>query len=282
MGAQYSATRQSEASSSTAERGEYEPPGSASSRLRLRRARDGTTPPTSPDRGTIRERLRPCRVGSFATRTLPPLVVLRLRRDAEPDHAVGAGEPSLGYMRIQGELLKLGQRLRHHDRDPGAQRGARPRPAPRRSAPAGLSSCAPKRRACSAAVCAPRRRRRPRGRHVRRRAGSPPQVGPDRQVEVGDHFSSADAVEPRPASHPRGNRSAPHANDASDPRGRLRGSSAPRRRRSPIDHQPELPARTSFFYRTRQRRDIASSATLCAAQRTDLLVGLIHECERAA
>jgi putative transposase len=88
-----------------------------------------------------RRRRRPRRLGrpplAAATRSL----ITRFARE----------NPRWGYMRIQGELLKLGISV-SATTVATVLRASGLGPAPRGSAPAGLSSCAPKRRAWSAAV----------------------------------------------------------------------------------------------------------------------------------
>jgi hypothetical protein len=64
-----------------------------------------------------------------------------------------------------------------------------------------------------------------------------PQVGPDRQVEAGDHLSPADAVEMRPTVA---------ANRASNPPGSLRGIFSPATSRNRSTTGPNTPE-SSFF-----------------------------------
>jgi hypothetical protein len=210
--------------------------------------------------------------------------------------------PRWGYVRIQGELLKLGISV-SATTIATVLRSSGLGPAPRRIGPSWsqfLRSQAHSMVGGSPSSAAGDDL----GDDASEPSGSPPQVGPDRQVEAGDDFSPADVVEPRSASHPVWSRSSPprprglhatrgpsrlppshrsHARDgpqrtgppsshiqvlrrdvtaipsrpafaanhASDPFGRPRGSSAPRRRRNRIDHQPEPHARTEFLYPTR-------------------------------
>jgi hypothetical protein len=219
-------------------------------------------------------------------------------RDARPDQAAGAGEPSLGLRAYPGRTAEArDQRLGHHDRDRVSKLGARAGAATDRPHP-GRSSCAPKRTACSAAVRAPWRTttsgtmrptraghprlgrtarwkpatasprrmpsshlqllipcgadRRPRGRTVsprpegrcgcRLRIGRMPRDGPQR---AGPRSSHSQVL--RRDIKPIPSRLTFAANRASNPPGRLRGDSAPRRPRNSSATGPSCTPEPSFF-----------------------------------
>jgi Homeodomain-like domain len=206
--------------------------------------------------------------------------------------------PRWGYMRIEGELLKLGISV-SATTIATVLRSSGLGPAPRRIGPswseflrAQAHSMLGGSPSSAAGDDAP-------ADDASEPNGSP-QLWPDRQIEAGDHFSAADAVEPRSTSHPMRSHSAPprarglpairgplrlrpshrsHARDgpqragpalvpqpsaqarrqshpvqaafaairASDPLGRLRGSSAPRRRRNRSTTSPSRTPEPSFF-----------------------------------
>ncbi len=203
--------------------------------------------------------------------------------------------PRWGYMRIEGELLKLGIGV-SATTIATVVRSSGLGPAPRRIGPTWsefLRAQAHSMLGGSPSSVADDDL----GDDASEPSGSP-QLGPDRQVEAADHFSAADAVEPRSASHPVWSHSASprprglpatrgllrlppshrsHARDgpqsrparptakcsgatskaipsrptfatnrASNPLERLRGSSAPRRRRNRSTTGPSTPE-PSFF-----------------------------------
>jgi hypothetical protein len=115
--------------------------------------------------------------------------------------------PRWGYVRIQGELLKLGISV-SATTIATVLRSSGLGPAPRRIGPSWSEFL----RAQAHSMLGGSPSSAAGDDDLRDDASEPsgsPQVGPDRQVEAGDHFSPADAVQPRSASHPVWSRSVP-------------------------------------------------------------------------
>jgi transposase len=115
--------------------------------------------------------------------------------------------PRWGYVRIQGELLKLGIGV-SATTIATVLRSSGLGPAPRRIDPSWSEFL----RAQAHSMLGGGPSFAAGDDDLRADASEPsgsPRVGPDRQVEADDHFSPADAVEPRSASHQVWNRSAP-------------------------------------------------------------------------
>jgi hypothetical protein len=115
--------------------------------------------------------------------------------------------PRWGYVRIQGELLKLGIGV-SATTIATVLRSSGLGPAPRRIGPSWSQFLRSQAHSMVGGSSSPAAGDDDLGDDASEPSGSP-QLGPDRHAEAGDDFSPADAVEPCSASHPVWSRSAP-------------------------------------------------------------------------
>jgi hypothetical protein len=203
--------------------------------------------------------------------------------------------PRWGYVRIQGELLKLGIGV-SATTIATVLRSSGLGPAPRRIGPSWSQFLRSQAHSMVGGSSSPAAGDDDLGDDASEPSGSP-QVGPDRHVEAGDDFFPADAVEPCSASHPVWSRSAAprprglhatpgplrlppshrsHARDGpqrAGPRARLQPSARARARRQSIPSRPAFaanrvsdPGRLPRIFSPRRRRNRSTTSPSCTPE----------------